>query len=76
MCGLPWSGRLAVLPLFIALVVYGSVKNSGGVGREGKGTNWVLTQRRKVAEMHREGKHLEEQRDGTKSRKIWYNHNY
>ena len=24
---LPWSGRLAVLPLFIALVVYGSVKN-------------------------------------------------
>ena len=24
---LPWGGRLAVLPLFIALVVYGSVKN-------------------------------------------------
>ena len=34
---LPWSGRLAVLPLFIALVVYGSVKNSGEVGREGVG---------------------------------------
>ena len=39
MRGLPWSGRLAVLPLFIALVVYGSVKNSGGVGSEGKETN-------------------------------------
>ena len=25
--GLPWGGRLVLLPLFIALVVYGSVKN-------------------------------------------------
>ena len=25
---LPWDGRLAVLPFFLALVVYGSVKNS------------------------------------------------
>ena len=29
--GLPWGGRLALLPLFTALVVYGSVKNSGGI---------------------------------------------
>ena len=35
--GLPWSGRLAVLPLFFALVVYGSVKNSGGVESGGAG---------------------------------------
>ena len=33
--GLPFGGRLAVLPLFAALVVYGSVKNSGGVGSVG-----------------------------------------
>ena len=33
--GLPWGGRLAVLPLFAALIVYGSVKNSGGVGELG-----------------------------------------
>ena len=25
--GLPWGGRLALLPLFVALVAYGSVKN-------------------------------------------------
>ena len=29
--GLPWGGRLAILPLFAALIVYGSVKNSGEV---------------------------------------------
>ena len=29
MRGLPWGGRLAVLPLFLALIVYGSVKDSG-----------------------------------------------
>ena len=28
--GLPLGGRLAVLPLFAALIVYGSVKNNGG----------------------------------------------
>ena len=33
--GLPWGGRLAVLPLFAALVVYGSVKNhSNEIGSE------------------------------------------
>ena len=26
--GLPWGGRLALLPLFVALVAYGSTKNS------------------------------------------------
>ena len=26
--GLPWFGRVAVLPLFVALIAYGSVKNS------------------------------------------------
>ena len=35
--GLPWGGRLVLLPLFIALVVYGSVKNSGGVESGGAG---------------------------------------
>ena len=35
--GLPRGGRLALLPLFVALIVYGSVKNSGEVGREGVG---------------------------------------
>jgi len=35
--GLPWGGRLALLPLFVALIVYGSVKNSGGVGSGGVG---------------------------------------
>ena len=40
--GLPWGGRLAVLPLFAALIVYGSVKNSGGVSELGvEGTNQV-----------------------------------
>jgi hypothetical protein len=29
---LPWGGRLALLPLFVALIVYGGTKNSGGVG--------------------------------------------
>ena len=35
--GLPWGGRLAVVPLFAALIVYGSVKpgRSGGVGELG-----------------------------------------
>ena len=46
--GLPWGGRLAVVPLFAALIVYGSVKpeRSGGVGElggnhgiDGTGTN-------------------------------------
>ena len=27
--GLPWGGRLAILPLFAALIVYESMKNSG-----------------------------------------------
>ena len=45
---LPWGGRLAVVPLFAALIVYGSVKQgeSGGVGElggnhgiDGTGTN-------------------------------------
>ena len=35
--GLPWGGRLVLLPLFLALVVYGSVKNSGGVESGGAG---------------------------------------
>jgi hypothetical protein len=29
---LPWGGRLVLLPLFVALIVYGGTKNSGGVG--------------------------------------------
>ncbi|MBR6588413.1 MAG: hypothetical protein IKK82_13455, partial [Kiritimatiellae bacterium] len=29
--GLPWGGRLALLPLFVVLIVYGGTKNSGGV---------------------------------------------
>ena len=35
--GLPWGGRLALLPLFVALIVYGGTKNSGGVGSGGVG---------------------------------------
>ena len=36
---LPWGGRLAVVPLFAALIVYGSVKNSGerGIGNGERG---------------------------------------
>ena len=37
MRGLPWGGRLAVIPLFVALIVYGGTKNSGGVGSGGVG---------------------------------------
>ena len=44
-------GRLALLPLFVALVVYESVKNSGGVGSGGVGTN--LDSPAENAEMHR-----------------------
>ena len=33
--GMPWSGRLAVMPLFIALVVVGSTKFSGNSGSDG-----------------------------------------
>ena len=40
--GLPWGGRLALLPLFVALIVYGGTKNSGGVGELGvEGANQV-----------------------------------
>ena len=35
--GLPWGGRLALLPLFVALIVYGGTKQSGGVGSGGVG---------------------------------------
>ena len=35
--GLPWGGRLALLPLFLALVVYGSTKYVGEVQGEGEG---------------------------------------
>ena len=35
--GLPWGGRLSLLPLFAALIAYGSVKNSG----ELKVVEWV-----------------------------------
>ena len=31
MRGLPWGGRLAVIPLFVALIVYGGTK-TGNVG--------------------------------------------
>ena len=37
--GLPWFGRVAVLPLFVALIAYGSVKNSGGVESDVMETN-------------------------------------
>ena len=35
--GLPWGGRLALLPLFLALVAYGSTKYVGEVQGEGEG---------------------------------------
>ena len=44
--GLPWGGRLALLPLFLALVVYGSTKyvgeGQGEGGGEGQGQGVVV----------------------------------
>ena len=37
-----------MLPLFAALVVYGSVKNSGGVGSKGVETNQVFNRAERV----------------------------
>ena len=52
MRGLPWGGRLVVLPLFLALIVYGSVKDSGerGMGNGERGTGngeWKIESHRR-----------------------------
>ena len=42
--GLPWGGRLALLPLFLALVAYGSTKYVGESQGEGQGQGIVVGQ--------------------------------
>ena len=53
--GLPWGGRLVLLPLFLALVVYGSTKYVGEGQGEGEAVGVVVGEGQGEGEVQGEG---------------------